>query len=211
MAAPSRQTERTERSTEALLDAAAELIAEGGLEAMTFAAIGQRAGYSRGLVTARFGSRAGLVNALVRRTWGQLSVRREAHARPEHSAIDSLMSLVVSIRQYAVEDPRNVRALFALMFEALGPDEQLRERMSQFHQGMRDDIAALVEAGRVDGSINPAADPETTAVIFVAMFRGLAYQWMLDPGSVDLAKAYDVIHQQVGGALASTRQRAAAG
>jgi AcrR family transcriptional regulator len=205
MPAPSRQAERTERSTEALLDAAAELIAEGGLEAMTFAAIGQRAGYSRGLVTARFGSRAGLVNALVRRTWGQFQVRRDAITQPGQPAIEGLMSLVVAIRQYAQEDPRNVRALFALMFEALGPDDALRERMMQFHQGMRDDIAQLVEAGRADGSVRSSIDPESTAVIFVALFRGLAYQWMLDPVSVDLAKAYDVIHRQVGDALASDR------
>jgi AcrR family transcriptional regulator len=209
MPAPSRQAERTERSTEALLDAAAELIAEGGLEAMTFAAIGQRAGYSRGLVTARFGSRAGLVNALVRRTWGQFQVRRDAITQPGQPAIESLMSLVVAIRQYAQEDPRNVRALFALMFEALGPDDALRERMMQFHQGMRDDIAQLVEAGRADGSVRSSIDPESTAVIFVALFRGLAYQWMLDPVSVDLAKAYDVIHHQVGGALASDRHLSA--
>ncbi len=203
MSVPSRQAERTERSAEALLDAAGELIAEGGLEAMTFAAIGQRAGYSRGLVTARFGSRAGLVNALLRRTWGQVQVRRDALTRPGQPAIDGLMSFVIVIRQYAQEDPRNVRALFALMFEALGPDDALRARMMQFHQAMRDDIAQLVEAGRADGSVNDAIDPESTAVMLVALFRGLAYQWMLDPASVDLTKAYDVIHQQVGGALAT--------
>ncbi len=202
MPASSRQAVRTERSTEALLDAAAELIAEGGLEAMTFAAIGKRAGYSRGLVTARFGSRAGLVNALLRRTWGEFHVRREALTHPGQPAIVGLMSLVTAIRQYAQEDPRNVRALFALMFEALGPDVALRERMTQFHQSMREDIAQLVETGRIDGSVNSGVDPESTAVILVALFRGLAYQWMLDPVSVDLTKAYDVIYQQVGGALA---------
>ncbi|HUF99136.1 MAG TPA: TetR family transcriptional regulator C-terminal domain-containing protein [Ilumatobacter sp.] len=203
MPVPTRQAERTERSTEALLDAAAELIAEGGLASMTFAAIGERAGYSRGLVTARFGSRAGLVNALVSRTWGQFHVRRAAITQAGQPAFARLMSLVTAIRQYAQEDPRNVRALFALMFEALGPDEALRERMAQFHQAMRDDIAALVEAGRADGSISPSIDPQATALILVALLRGLAYQWMLDPVSVDLAAAYDVIHEQVGNALAA--------
>jgi len=47
-----------------LLDAAADLIAEGGYEAMTLAAVGERAGYSRGLVTARFGSKDQLLEAL---------------------------------------------------------------------------------------------------------------------------------------------------
>ncbi|MEZ5297594.1 MAG: helix-turn-helix domain-containing protein [Ilumatobacteraceae bacterium] len=75
MPTTSRQAERSHRSSEALLDAAAELISEGGLGSMTFAAIGDRAGYSRGLVTARFGSKAGLVGALVRRVWGDCGGR----------------------------------------------------------------------------------------------------------------------------------------
>ena len=52
-----RHQERSDLSTARLLDAAAELIEEGGYEAMTVAAVGERAGYSRGLVTARFGSK----------------------------------------------------------------------------------------------------------------------------------------------------------
>ena len=44
-----RHKERSELSTRRLLDAAGELIVEGGYEAMTLAAVGERAGYSRGL------------------------------------------------------------------------------------------------------------------------------------------------------------------
>src|ERR1700752_4083509 len=57
----------SEMSPAKLLDAAAELISEGGYERMTMAAIGKRAGYSHGLVTARFGSKEGLLWALVDR------------------------------------------------------------------------------------------------------------------------------------------------
>ena len=57
----SRQRERSERSTRALLDAAGEVIAEVGYGNMTLAAVGERAGYSRGLVTARFGSKEKLL------------------------------------------------------------------------------------------------------------------------------------------------------
>jgi hypothetical protein len=44
---PNRQQERSRRSTRALLDAAAELIVEGGFESLTLAAIGERAGRMR--------------------------------------------------------------------------------------------------------------------------------------------------------------------
>ena len=47
-----KQAERVERSTKALLDAAAEIIVEPGYEALSIGAVGERSGYSRGLVTA---------------------------------------------------------------------------------------------------------------------------------------------------------------
>ena len=55
------QQERVEESTQRLFRAAAELIAEGGYDAATAAEIGRRAGYSRSMVRARFGSKEQLV------------------------------------------------------------------------------------------------------------------------------------------------------
>ena len=54
------QAERSATSDKALLDAAIDLILERGIEKTTLQAIGARAGYSRGLATYRFGSKAGL-------------------------------------------------------------------------------------------------------------------------------------------------------
>src|ERR1700749_3420167 len=58
------QAERRAEAERALLDAARELIAERGGRAVTLAAVGERSGYSRGLVTHHFGSRQGLLDAL---------------------------------------------------------------------------------------------------------------------------------------------------
>ena len=190
MPTTSRQAERSHRSSEALLDAAAELISEGGLGSMTFAAIGDRAGYSRGLVTARFGSKAGLVDALVRRVWGRL---REARAVPlahgEHG-LDELVGLIAAIRDQTSENPRDVGALLALMFEALGTDPELRTRMASFHENMRADIADALARGIADGSVRAEVDPAAGAVLVVAALRGFAYQWLLDRDAIALEQAY---------------------
>ena len=58
------QAERTAISDRAMLDAAMDLLLEHGLERTTLAAIGERAGYSRGLASYRFGSKAGLFDEL---------------------------------------------------------------------------------------------------------------------------------------------------
>src|SRR6266851_3950710 len=52
------QEERTARSDQLMTQAAIALLIERGVQGTTLAAIGERAGYSRGLVTHRFGAEA---------------------------------------------------------------------------------------------------------------------------------------------------------
>src|SRR3989338_11006175 len=59
------QAERRDESARNLLRAATEVIAGQGVTAATFEAIGARAGYSRGLATQKFGSKQGLIEALI--------------------------------------------------------------------------------------------------------------------------------------------------
>ena len=62
------QAERRQKSEQALLDAAAALIAERGVEQTSLARIGESAGTSRGLPTHHFGSKDALVARLARRS-----------------------------------------------------------------------------------------------------------------------------------------------
>ena len=186
-----KQQLRTQRSTAALLDAAADLIVDGGFESLTFAAIGERAGYSRGLVTARFGSKDGLLEALIERivnTWNHRNVLPRTKGRPGHEGVIVLLD---AIRAQAERAPHGLRVLYALMFEALGPDDALRERFAKFHEGMRADIAGLVRKGVDDGSIRPDVSADREAVTIVAGLRGIGYQWLLDPGSFDPVDALE--------------------
>jgi AcrR family transcriptional regulator len=179
------QRERSEKSTRALLDAAGEVIAEVGYENMTLAAVGERAGYSRGLVTARFGSKENLLRALVERMtagWTHRNVLPRTAGRP---GLDGVVTLLDAIRAQAQADPRALRVLYALMFEALGPNADLRKHFVEFHRTMRADIAKLVRRGLRDGSIRAGLDPVAEAVLIVGGLRGVAYQWALDPDAFD--------------------------
>ena len=57
------QPERVEISNRRLVEAAAELIVEKGWEATTSAEVGRRAGYSRAMVHARYGSKHAILEA----------------------------------------------------------------------------------------------------------------------------------------------------
>jgi AcrR family transcriptional regulator len=181
---PNRQVERSERSTVALLDAAAALIVEGGFSSMTFAAIGERAGYSRGLVTARFGSKEGLVEALLRRIVGRWSHHNVLPRTEGRSGLDGLLVIFDAVRAQAERDPRGLRVLSALMFEA-GQNEVLRARFATFHDTMRGDIEALLQRGRDDRSIAAGVDVAAEAALLVGALRGIGYQWLIDPDGFD--------------------------
>ncbi|MEM7287967.1 MAG: TetR/AcrR family transcriptional regulator [Actinomycetota bacterium] len=180
-----KQQQRTERSTNALLQAASELIVEGGFDALTFAAIGERAGYSRGLVTARFGSKDGLVDALIDRivtTWNTRNVLPRTQGLEGRAA---MVQVIEAIRRQAERDPSGLRVLYALAFEAIGPHEELRLRMLKLHEGMRADFAAVIRRGRRDGSIPRSISDDREAELIIAGLRGIGFQWLLDPGGFD--------------------------
>src|SRR5258707_13314574 len=61
---PARQTDR--RAERKVLAAATALIAQHGSRALTLAAVGEAAGYSRAIVSHHFGSRENLLRAVMR-------------------------------------------------------------------------------------------------------------------------------------------------
>jgi AcrR family transcriptional regulator len=85
------QNARSRRTVAALLQAARELIDEGGVEALTMAAVAERAGVSRRAVYLHFPSRASLINGLVEDLKGAGGL--DVVLRPVWEAPDALTML----------------------------------------------------------------------------------------------------------------------
>jgi AcrR family transcriptional regulator len=168
---------RTELSTRLLLEATADLVVENGWERTTLGAIGRRAGYSHGLVTQRFGSKDGLLHALLDRMTTQWATTELAPRMPAERGVESVCLFLSEVRASAVRDPRSLRALYALMFEGLRIDA-IRDDLHKTHVQLRSALAEAFAAqeGRGAGS----TDPQIAAARVVAVLRGAAYQWMLD-------------------------------
>ena len=193
---------RTARSTNALLEAAADLIVEGGFDALTFTAIGERAGYSRGMVTARFGSKGGLIDALIERivtTWSHRNVLPRTKGR---TGLDGVLIMIDAIRAQAARNPRGLIVLYSLMFEAIS-DEELRDRFASLNEAMRRDFAGFVRAGQRDGTVRKDRSAPREAVLLLAGLRGIGYQWLLDLDGFDPVKALKYLHDTTQERLAS--------
>jgi AcrR family transcriptional regulator len=189
--AANRQQQRSDLSTRRLLDATASLIAERGLERTTLADIGTRAGYSQGLVTRRFGSKSNLLVALVDRLTARFGPERLGDTVGDRTGPAAVRHILEEIRDDAVRSPSDVRGFYALMFEAVKPVPELRDRLRDLNRVFRHMLAELVAAGVRDGSVSPQVDPVAMANLITATLRGAAYLWMLDPEDVDFAAELD--------------------
>jgi len=180
---PAPKQTRSELSTTLLLDAAAELIAEVGYERMTLAAIGKRAGYSPGLVTARFGSKEGLLATLLDRITTEWAEATLTPAVAGHTGAEALRRFVDELRASWRRNPNQMRALYVLMFEAVLPVPFLRDRIATLHNDLRRAIEERIEPG------STGLDAAATATLIVSALRGAVYQSLLDPDAIPIDDA----------------------
>ena len=175
------QQERRDQAEAALLTAAAELVVEQGVRALTLARVGERAGYSRGIVTHHFGAKQTLVERLARATQAGFVPGLDSAA----PGLDRLLRLIDGylgeLGRIAVFN----RAFLLLWAEAATQPELapiFRERDEAFRADLRDDV----EAGIADGTVDAGVRPAEVAIAVVGQLRGIALQRLLDPQSVDV-------------------------
>ena len=189
--APSRtQAERTAISDRAMLDAAIELILEHGTDKTTLAAIGEKAGYSRGLATYRFGSKAGLYDEVCKSISRHWLDYLKADVG-DKIGIDAMCAALDSFFQFVSDYPREARVLQILYCGAASPKSEYRQTSVNIHQRQQDDVAAWVRAGQAEGSIRGSADPKSVAAQYIAYISGMTYLWLINPQAIDFRKAND--------------------
>lgn len=179
------QDQRSALSSKRLLEAAGDLIVENGYSTLTLSQVGARAGYSRGLASMRFGTKEKLLEALLDRITKRWKHRHVQPRTVDAPAIDSILVLVDEIRVQIRRDPRSVRVLYTLMFEALAGNEFLRQHFIAWNRARRQDVVDLLRRGIADRSVRPDVDVHVEAANIVASLRGIAYQWVLDPDGFD--------------------------
>lgn len=182
------QAQRTAISDRAMLDAAVELILEHGTDKTTLAAIGEKAGYSRGLATYRFGSKAGLFDEVcksISRHW--LDYLNEGVG--EEYGVEAMCAALDAYFRFVSDLPREARVLQILYCAAASPKSEYQQTSVNLHQRQRDDVAEWIQRGIKDGSVRDDVSPESVAAQYIAYISGMTYLWLIHPTSVDFHKA----------------------
>jgi len=188
------QQERSAESSERLLQAAIELFAERGYERTTIAAIGRRAGYSHSMVTARYGSKEQLLEALVAT---QYEPRLLAEPDPQATGREQLLAqLDLGIVQLR-ERPEIMRAFFVLIFEIAGPISGFKPWAVQWLERYEQAAVRALRKGQRDGSLVLTASPRVVGKQFVALLIGLAFRWVLDPDGIDYTADLKALRRRI--------------
>jgi AcrR family transcriptional regulator len=174
------QQQRRDQAEAALLNAAAELVIDDGVHSLTLARVGERAGYSRGLVTHYFGSKQALLQRLAHAT--QSGFVPGLDGVPP--GLDRLLQLIDGYIGALGQLRMPNRAFLLLWAEAATAADLaaiFRERDEAFRADLREDITA----GITDGTIRPDATAEDAAVAILAQLRGIGLQRLVDSPAVD--------------------------
>ena len=175
------QAQRRAESEHRILRAAAELFAEQGYVNTTMEQIGTRAGFSAALVARKFGSKPGVIEALLN------EIRRNTTAVMEQGDDPSIIDVIRNYVGLIADGNVWSRALYVLMAESLGP---LRDKANLFAQHNRTFMAAIANrikaaqrAGRADASVKP----RVLAAEVLSRIRGATLLWLIDPEGIDFA------------------------
>jgi AcrR family transcriptional regulator len=174
------QEERTARSDQLMTQAAIALLIERGVQGTTLAAIGERAGYSRGLVTHRFGSKAGLlaqVHDSIATSWIQ-RVQAEVGKAIGTAALDRVVD---ALFRFIAEAPDAMRAMCILRFAPIDPASEYRGNVAKVHRAQRRDVQRWIEAGQMAGNIRRSVKSDVAAELFCAASDGVVYRWLVNP------------------------------
>jgi AcrR family transcriptional regulator len=168
------QAERRARTRAALLEAAAKGFSRYGYGNVVLEQVANEAGYTRGALYHLFAGKEELALAVVE--WVAESWQREVW-QPAQRKGEPVAVLVALARGHVVFCRRDIaRVMMSLRVEFAGREHPVGRVVDEIGKDLGRRFAALITAGRRDGSIPSGPSARTLAIAVVAAMEGLAIQ-----------------------------------
>lgn len=178
-----------------MLDAAARLFADRGVDRTSLADIGVEAGYSRGLPSHHFGSKAVLVDRLLTRSHLRFLDRLEV--ADVRSAAEAILVAVDSYVHHFL-DPSSESRTHLVLWAGAFPLSVDRTAIQAINERSIVLFEELVTSGQEDGSVALSVDARVFAVTLLALLRGAGGQLLADPSPERSAELREGCRKLVG-------------
>ncbi len=196
------QADRTAESDARMLAAAVELICEKGADGATLKEVGERAGYSRGLASYRFGNKPGLYRFIVR-SIGEQWLAELGNAVGSKHGLSAIHAATDAHERFVTHGSERIRAFYVLWFNSIGPDPELKKVIARIHERRQQDVEAWIKAGVSAGEIHTEVNVVASARHFCAAIIGIVYQWLVAPDNqARISDMHNDLKQQMTIALA---------
>lgn len=173
---------------EAILDAAARLIARRGVRGLRVEEVATEAGVSPPLLYYHFESRAGLVRATLEHAGERAPSIALRAPSPDVTGREALERALLA----ELDDEPSVRDSAVVWGEVTATavfEEELRDDVRAAAESWRDMVGETIRRGMEDGSIAPDVDPAVAAEILITLVDGLCNRWLADALSRERAQA----------------------
>jgi AcrR family transcriptional regulator len=184
---PQTQSERTESSRRALMDATISLLAHEGYRAASVTRIQDESGLSRGLVTYHFGSKLKLMEAVVHRIHSDYKEETAAGrgGLPGREQVQQMFHAYLA-RMMSRPEPSHV--MLVLAAESVSEAPELRDAVKDSYRSFRATIGDMLKTGMKDGSVRTDIDPAVHAAVLHGVLRGIVLQYFVDPQEINLSQ-----------------------
>ena len=182
------QQQRKEESERRIIRAAIELFAEQGFMRTTLKEIGESAGYTGGLVSHRFGSKEGLLKAVVNsatRRFLNDQIRPAIEGPGVDTAEQALRNYIATYLEEVFVRESRIRALYVIMGEGLGAVPEIQQAIARLNDGIRGYLATILARGVDQGEFREDVDPQAAAVLILGVLRGVVMQYLADPDAFE--------------------------
>jgi AcrR family transcriptional regulator len=172
---------------EAILTAANEVFAAQGFRGASLASVATRVGLSEPGLLHHFRSKEELLLELLQLRH-EHQLERTQRAMEQHTAfLDAMLELCRENER----TPGLVRLFTILAAESVDADHPAHDWFLERYRQIRRGAVELLAEEQREGRIRSDLDLELAAAQIMAMFDGLQLQWLLDPGDVDMARAFE--------------------
>jgi AcrR family transcriptional regulator len=182
------QAERTALAETKMVLAAIELLNTVGIQGTTLVAIGEKSGYSRGLATHHFGSKAGLFRTVLKRLSAAWS-RELARKLDGKTGLEAVEIAIDAHLAHALKHPEYIRVQYILWGAAIDPASEFKPNAAEFMQIQRESVTEWIRAGQARGDIRQELDADHTAEQYYGGMIGINHQWQVGE-DFDLSAAY---------------------
>ncbi|MCX4966677.1 TetR/AcrR family transcriptional regulator [Streptomyces sp. NBC_00654] len=186
------------------MEAAFELVADGGAAAMSIQAVAVRSGISRGSVAWHFGSKDGLLVAVVEEAFRRGTEFLVQRLETEPRGATALMRA-----NHALMSRPEARIFSTLLLEAVTRESEVGETYARQYVALRRVYSDYLRS--VTPELTAMFDADALAVAMLGTTLGINIQHRLDPDAVDRAGAVHVVEALYDAALASTGDTASNG